>query len=315
MLTIKRYVVAACLFAAPLATSLGHAYATPASTESLEHILQNERVPQMLDEVMAQLEAQQNQEVAMESDPALRQKKQAMLQQVSTFLREELSWDKLQPTMIKTYQEFFSEEDAQAMLAYYATPGGKLYVEKFKPLAFKITMQMGADIQPKLLSALSMADGSLPLAKNPPKAWKPGSPKEKLALSLLQTTLKLPFETRMAHVQDGMANAMRPVWRKNFAKNKTRLGKALRQQFDFDAVMAPTYAKTLVAELSEEEMRTLLDSESQPARKRQIASIEDAEESMQESFQTWIQAEFVPKLIAKMTAIKESLETEPSIAQ
>lgn len=315
MLTIKRYVVAACLLAAPLATSLGGAYAAPATPESLENVLQNEHVPQMLEDVITQLEAQQKQEIATETDPDLLQKKQAMQQDLSVFLHEELGWKKLQPTMIKTYQEYFSEEDAQALLAYYVTPGGKLYTEKFKPLAFKIAMEMGANIQPKMLAVLSMADGSQPLPKKQPKAWKPGTAQEKLALSLLQVTLKPPYETRMSHVQETMATAMQTVWGKNFAKNKARLGQALRQQFDFDAFMAPMYVKTLVAGLSEEEMRTLLESESQPARKRQVAAIEIAEQHMQESMQIWMHTEFVPKLLAKMTALRESLETSPSTPQ
>ncbi|WP_018607867.1 DUF2059 domain-containing protein [Uliginosibacterium gangwonense] len=312
MLIIKRYILAACLFATPLAGNMGNAYATPATAESLEHILQTEQVPQMLEETMGQLEALQNQELTTEADPAQRQKKQAMVREISAFLHEEFAWDKLQPMIIKAYQEKFSEEDAQAMLTYYATPGGKLYVEKFKPLAFKFALQLGSNIQPQLATALSMADGTQALAKKLPAAWKPVTAQEKTALRLLQITLKPQFEERMVRVQEGMANAMRPAWGKNFDKNNLRLGQALRQQLNFDAVIAPMYAKTLVAGLSEAEMRTLIDSESQPTRKHQTALIESAEENMQQVFQTWLQTDLQPKLIAKMMA---SMATTPEASQ
>jgi uncharacterized protein len=49
---------------------------------------------------------------------------------VHTFIRDELSWDKLEPVYIQIYQNTFTQNEVNAMIAFYKTPVGQSVVSK-----------------------------------------------------------------------------------------------------------------------------------------------------------------------------------------
>jgi len=45
-------------------------------------------------------------------------------------MKEDLSYDKLEPEYIKIYQDTFSEEEIQGMITFYETPVGQSVITK-----------------------------------------------------------------------------------------------------------------------------------------------------------------------------------------
>jgi uncharacterized protein len=45
-------------------------------------------------------------------------------------MKDAVSWEKLKPGMLKIYEDAYSEADLDAMLAFFRSPAGKLYISK-----------------------------------------------------------------------------------------------------------------------------------------------------------------------------------------
>lgn len=55
-----------------------------------------------------------------------------------------ISWESVEPDMIKLYRGHFSSEDIKELTRFYQTPVGKKYIEN-APLISKETMKIGGD--------------------------------------------------------------------------------------------------------------------------------------------------------------------------
>lgn len=54
-------------------------------------------------------------------------------------IREELSWSKLHPLFVQIYQDTFSQEEIDGLVAFYKSPAGAAFVEKM-PLVMQKSM-------------------------------------------------------------------------------------------------------------------------------------------------------------------------------
>ena len=45
-------------------------------------------------------------------------------------MREEMTWDKLRPLYVQIYQESFTQEEIDGLIAFYESPAGVAFVEK-----------------------------------------------------------------------------------------------------------------------------------------------------------------------------------------
>ena len=55
-------------------------------------------------------------------------------------LKDEMSWDKLEPMYIRVYQQSFTQEEVDGIVAFYKTPAGQAMVKKL-PLVVQNSMK------------------------------------------------------------------------------------------------------------------------------------------------------------------------------
>jgi uncharacterized protein len=136
---IKRFLI---LFV--LSCSLGFAADTPPSEASVKQLLETAQAHKLVDTMMGQFDtvmknAMQQATQGQTVSPEVRKdidRRQAELVKV---LREELSWDKLEPIYLRVYQKTFNQEEVNGMIAFYKTPTGQALLNKM-PLVMQNTM-------------------------------------------------------------------------------------------------------------------------------------------------------------------------------
>ena len=64
----------------------------------------------------------------------------ASMIKVQDMLRQELSWDSLEPMYVRIYSDSLTQSEVDGMIAFYRTPAGHAYVEKM-PIMMRNTMK------------------------------------------------------------------------------------------------------------------------------------------------------------------------------
>ena len=114
--------------------------ATEASVERLFAAMNVERSIgasyAMMDNMMKQGMAQ-----ALPADPTPQQRQaaEAARASFSAVMREEVSWEKMKPDLVKTYSETFTEAEVLGIVAFYESPAGQAFVAKM-PLLMQKSM-------------------------------------------------------------------------------------------------------------------------------------------------------------------------------
>jgi hypothetical protein len=114
--------------------------ATEASVERLFAAMNVERsigaTYAMMDNMMKQSMAQ-----ALPANPTPQQAKAAEAARAgfSAVMRDELSWEKMKPDLVKTYSETFTEAEVLGIVAFYESPAGQAFVNKM-PLLMQKSM-------------------------------------------------------------------------------------------------------------------------------------------------------------------------------
>ncbi len=57
----------------------------------------------------------------------------------SATVRDEMSWDKVEPLYAQIYMESFTQEDIDGLIAFYRSPTGQAYVAKMPAVMAKVT--------------------------------------------------------------------------------------------------------------------------------------------------------------------------------
>ena len=65
-----------------------------------------------------------------------------------------MTWSDLEPAMVKIYQDNFTQEDINGLIAFYKTPLGKTTIEKM-PLVMQQSMAVGQDAMMKVMPELT----------------------------------------------------------------------------------------------------------------------------------------------------------------
>jgi uncharacterized protein len=63
-------------------------------------------------------------------------------------LREEMTWDKLRPVYVQIYQESFTQEEIDGLIAFYESPAGFAFVEKM-PFVMQKSMSIMQSRSPR----------------------------------------------------------------------------------------------------------------------------------------------------------------------
>lgn len=161
---MNKHVAAAGLAFTVCAT--GHAVAqtsaapgSPASVASIERLFEASEVDRLLEAVYGNIDSamRQGMQRAMQGRPPPTEAQQRAMDRlparVAALMREEMSWAKLKPTMIQLYAETFSQEEVDAIAAFYRTPAGQALVKKTPALTVKsmeATQALMQGVFPKL---------------------------------------------------------------------------------------------------------------------------------------------------------------------
>lgn len=141
-----------------LLTSSWAACAAQPSAESIDTLLRITKVEKLLDSLYSNMEAVMRQALAqsVEGKTLTPEQKRfldnAPKRYVAT-MREELAWESLKPMYIEIYQNNFTQDEIDGLIAFYKSPTGRAFVDKmpavmqqsmlamqnrFKPLAAKM---------------------------------------------------------------------------------------------------------------------------------------------------------------------------------
>lgn len=158
MLAIRKFV----LFVLLVSSSWSACAAQP-SAESVDTLLRITKVEALLESFYENMEAVMRQALAQSvAGKTLTAEQKRVLDKAPrryvAAMREELSWASLKPMYIQIYQENFTQEEIDGLIAFYKSPTGRAVVDKmpavmqqsmlamqnrFRPLAAK--MQVAAE--------------------------------------------------------------------------------------------------------------------------------------------------------------------------
>jgi hypothetical protein len=139
---MKKFLLAILL----LATLPAFAKTQPASDESIRELMALTDSKSLLDNAYGQIDGlmQQAMKQALGNTPVTAEQERLMGEmrtRMVEVLRNELSWDKLEPSYIKMYRETFNQDELNGMLKFYKTKAGKAVLAKL-PQMTQALMQM-----------------------------------------------------------------------------------------------------------------------------------------------------------------------------
>jgi hypothetical protein len=149
------------------------AYAAPPSPESIDTLLAATKAEKLLISVFDNMDEMMRRSMAT----AIKEQKLSAAQQrfidaaptkFAQVLREEMSWSRMRPLYIQIYQESFSQEEIDGLIAFYKSPVGIAFVEKM-PLVMQKSMtimqsRMGSMMQ-KMKAVIDQAMADAKAAK------------------------------------------------------------------------------------------------------------------------------------------------------
>jgi len=148
--------ILSCLAVVVLSVAAAAAEEKPASEASIKELLVVSEVRKLLDNMIVQMDsmmkgAMQQMLQGKEITPALQKIVDKNRERTMALLKAELSWEQMEPLYVKVYQQAFTQEELDGILAFYRTPAGKALVKK-TPVVMEKTMaamqeRMGPMIQ------------------------------------------------------------------------------------------------------------------------------------------------------------------------
>jgi hypothetical protein len=109
---------------------------------------------QMLERAQATIKTQSTRQATTPADKA------AIEEKISPILSQQLNWDQLKPQFVKVYADTYSEEELDAILAFYKSPAGQAWFGKSADVGNKarqITQQAMQDAQAQVRKVLEPA--------------------------------------------------------------------------------------------------------------------------------------------------------------
>lgn len=139
-------------------------FAQQASKESVKELLKVTKSEQLIDQssqyvhqIMASSIEQttQGQELNAKQKKAIENFNQDIANIVN-IVKQDFTWAKLEPEMIKLYVEEFTQEEINGMLEFYRTPVGQSTINKL-PIVMEKSMKIGqqqmGELAPKIMQA------------------------------------------------------------------------------------------------------------------------------------------------------------------
>jgi len=141
-------------------------YAAPPTVESIDKLLAVTNAQKMIDSMYATMEPMMRsvmaetakgktlsaeQQRAMDAFPAA----------MSKAMREELNWEKLRPLYVQIYQESFTQEELDGLVAFYQSPAGAAMINKMPLVMQKSMNAMQSRLGPLMQKMQKAAEDAL----------------------------------------------------------------------------------------------------------------------------------------------------------
>ncbi len=142
-----------------------NAYATPATQESVEALLAATKTEAVMDSMYSNMEQMMRQGMAQSTrDTPLSGEQQRTLDALPTkfvaIMREELNWQKMKPLYVQLHRDTFEQDEVDGLVAFYASPTGKAFVNKMPLLVQKslaLSQSLMQSFMPKMAAAMKSA--------------------------------------------------------------------------------------------------------------------------------------------------------------
>lgn len=120
------------------------AYCAPASEESINLLLEVTKSDQLAKNMLGNVDqVMRNVQVETTKGKTLSAKQQeemkALTDKMIEIVRKEISWTQLRPLSVQIYQESFTQEEIDGLIAFYKSPAGMAVIEKM-PIVMQKTM-------------------------------------------------------------------------------------------------------------------------------------------------------------------------------
>lgn len=143
-----------------LSTALG-VQAAPPSTESIETLLAVTRTERLIEAMQSQFDPMMRQMIAQ--GPARknltdeqRRRLETIPAEIAKIVKEELSWARMKPLHIRIYQDVFTQEEIDGLIAFYRSPTGAAFIEKM-PQVTQRSMELMQAQMPALVKRIEAA--------------------------------------------------------------------------------------------------------------------------------------------------------------
>jgi len=129
------------------------ALAAPPSDGDINRLLSASRAQAMLDSMLPQIEAMQQQQFEQitrqrQLDSQQQEQLQRIQARTAQTLRQALSWQQLRPMYVDLYKQTFSKEDVLAMAEFYESSAGQSLLDKTPALMQNVMVAIQARMQP-----------------------------------------------------------------------------------------------------------------------------------------------------------------------
>jgi len=122
------------------------AYCAPPREDSVDTLLTVTKAEKLLDTMFENAEQAMRQSISasVQSERLTAEQRRVLDASPAKFakiLREEMAWDKMHPLYVQIYQETFTQEEIDGLIAFYKSPTGAAFVEKM-PIVMQKSMTL-----------------------------------------------------------------------------------------------------------------------------------------------------------------------------
>jgi uncharacterized protein len=145
-----------------LLTASGALAQDAARKAKIEEMFRITNMDRMVQQIMSQMKTVIDQQLStMKLPPEAEAEAQESQDRMMKLIAERMSWEKMKPAYIQLYDEVFTDEELDGILAFYRSPAGRAMIEKTPLLMTKAVAlsqkQMG-DLQPEIQKMMKELD-------------------------------------------------------------------------------------------------------------------------------------------------------------
>jgi len=149
---IAQLALALCLGAAVLPATAAD---KPASEASIKRLMEVSNSKKLVDSALLQMNSimKTSMKQALADQALSPEQEKVMLEtqdKLTDVVKDELTWDTLEPMFLDIYQQTFTQKEVDGMLAFYKSPAGQAVIKKM-PQVMQTTMQITQARMAKLI--------------------------------------------------------------------------------------------------------------------------------------------------------------------